>query len=133
MYTTTIGFHNGDFEVEVVICDTSLTKEEADKVGETSLFDHAILLESALVLEGGGKFKAFPKDRMMDYQFRLCENRAQIHAENRVVEDSDYKHISWNEALAYLKRTFPGREVFELEPYYHGVYEGEFQANPQHS
>jgi len=126
MYITTIGFRNDNFEVEVAICDTSRTKEEADKVGKTSLFKRVFMLERVLLLDRKGAFKFISKDLTSKYQFRLYDNITQLQKENESAEKLNYKLISWNEAIWFLEKKFPNLEVFELESCYHRVYKGEF-------
>lgn len=117
-YFTTIGLHDGNFELEILVHSTAETKEESEKIGNSDQFNIGYLYEDKLVLKDG--ILTIKREEIDKYQFRLCRDWKPI------VSDKDYEDLTWDEAIKYLiqeeKRILP----FTLEAYYFA----NFVSNP---
>ncbi|NWO12696.1 hypothetical protein [Virgibacillus sp.] len=119
-YFTTVGLHDGDLEMEILInsiADTN-TKEKAEEIATDRKFDIGYLYEDKLVFKGG--ILTIKKGDTDKYQFKLLKEW------KPVVNNEDMKNITWEKALKYLTRegrtegkTFP----FALESLYYGIYD----------
>lgn len=112
-YFTTVGLHDGNFEMEILVHSSAETKEEAEKIGNSDRFHIGYLHEDKLIIKG--QELVIKKEEMDKYQFRVCREW------KPVVSGEDYEDITWDEAIKYLveeeKRTLP----FSLESYYYSV------------
>ncbi|MCZ1269055.1 MULTISPECIES: hypothetical protein [Paenibacillus] len=109
-YYLTIGFHDGDFEVEVLV-EENIENEQAEARGNSSFYHRAHLHDTKIVINEN--FTIY-KDDLEKYQFRVCRVKKSI------VSLSDYEPLTWEEALEYLSSE--GIQLpFSLESYYYGV------------
>lgn len=112
-FLTSIGYHDGNFEVEIVAPIHSKTKKEAESVGSDSALHIALLDNEKIVIN---KDLIIRKEDRSKYQFRVYRGEWKP-----MVSYKDYEPISWEEAIEYLVSNnvaFP----FKLESYYFGVY-----------
>jgi len=112
-YYTTVGLHDGNFEVEILVHSSVETIEQSEKIGKSDEFHIGYLYEDKLVIKGNKL--TIKKEETDKYQFRVCK------VWKPIVSDEDYESLTWDEAIKYLieqeKRTLP----FTLESYYYGV------------
>lgn len=113
-YLTTVGLHDGNFEMEILVHSSAETKEEAEKIGNSGKFHIGYLYDDKLIIKG--EILTIKREETDKYQFRVCREW------KPVVSDEDYEDLTWDEAIKYLieeeKRTLP----FTLESYYFGTY-----------
>ncbi len=114
-YFTTVGLHDGNFELEILIHSSATTKEEAEKIGGSDKFHIGYLYNDKLIIKG--ETLTINRDQTDKYQFRVCREW------KPVVSYDDYEDLSWDEAIKYLieeeKKSLP----FTLESYYFGTYD----------
>lgn len=114
-YFTTIGLHDGYFEMEILVDSSAETKEQSKKLGNSDKFHIGYLYEDKLVIKG--EILTIKKEETDKYQFRVCKEWKPI------VSDEDYEDLTWDEAVKYLmeeeNRTLP----FMLESYFFGTFE----------
>ena len=114
-YFTTVGLHDGKFEMEILVHSSAETKEEAEKIGNSGKFHIGYLYEDKLVIKG--ETLTITREQTDKYQFRVCREW------KAVVSDEDYEDFTWDEAIKYLieeeNRTLP----FTLESYYFYAYQ----------
>ena len=113
-YFTTVGLHDGNFEMEILVDSSAETKEKAEEIGNSDKFHTAYLYEDRLVIKE--EIMTIKKEQKEKYQFRVCKEW------KLVVSDEDYEDLTWDEAIKYLieeeNRTLP----FILESYYFGTF-----------
>ncbi|OTX28531.1 hypothetical protein BK717_28460 [Bacillus thuringiensis serovar malayensis] len=109
-YFTTVGLHDGFFEMEILVHSSAETKEEAEKIGNSDKFHIGYLYDDKLVMKG--ETLTIKREQTDKYQFRVCRERKPF------VSHEDYEDLTWDEAIKYLieeeNRTLP----FMLESYY---------------
>lgn len=114
-YYTTVGLHDGHFEMEILVDSSAETKKEGEKIGNSGKFHIGYLYEDKLVIKEENL--TIKREQTDKYQFRVCRES------KLVVNHEDYEDITWDEAIKYLieveNRTLP----FTLESYYFGVFE----------
>lgn len=114
-YFTTVGLHDGYFEMEILVHSSAESIEEVQAIGNSDEFHIGYLFADKLVMKGSAL--AITKDETDKYQFRICREW------KPVVSREDYENITWDEAVRYLveeeNRTLP----FSLESNYYGKYE----------
>ncbi|MGR9635253.1 hypothetical protein ACU82A_30140 [Bacillus cereus] len=112
---TTVGLHDANFEMEILVHSFAETKEEAEKIGNSDKFNIGYLYEDKLVMKG--ETLTIKREQTDKYQFRICREMKPF------VNHEDYEDITWDEAIKYLieeeNRTLP----FTLESYYYATYE----------
>ncbi|MBE7117230.1 hypothetical protein [Bacillus paranthracis] len=113
-YCTSIGYHFGNLEVEIVIDTNYQTKEEAEKLENNTSLHQAKLDKEKLVINDS---IVINKDDIDRYQFRLCK------VCNPIISATDFEAVSWDEAIQYLSRE-SGFNMFNLESYYFEVHKG---------
>jgi len=126
-FRTTIAYHDAFFEVELVLPYTFATKSEAEKVGNgPSLTDAMLHPDKIVVGKGKERFTINKQDTSL-YQFRVCPlSQEELERKALMVSYEDYDNISWEEAVAYLYKTYEHAPLpFSLESYYYAVYENE--------
>ena len=123
-YLSTVGYHDGELEVEVVIADNLKSLEEAKSVGASSPLNLAVFKEDTLVIGKGEHAIVISKEATNLYQFRLCRRMDELIKAKKGVTEEDYENISWDEAAHYVKtETRKCTLPFSLESYYYGFYE----------
>ncbi|AFU17189.1 hypothetical protein MC28_D140 (plasmid) [Bacillus thuringiensis MC28] len=109
-YFTTVGLHDGFFEMEILVHSSAETKEESEKIGNSDKFYIGYLYDNKLVMKG--ETLTIKREQADKYQFRVCRERKPF------VSHEDYEDLTWDEAIKYLieeeNRTLP----FMLESYY---------------
>lgn len=109
-YFTTVGLHDGFFEMEILVHSLAETKEESEKIGNSDKFYIGYLYDNKLVIKGENL--TIKREQTDKYQFRVCREW------KPVVSEEDYEDLTWDEAIKYLieeeNRTLP----FTLESYY---------------
>ncbi|MEB9857260.1 hypothetical protein P4K23_28090 [Bacillus cereus] len=114
-YFTTVGLHDANFEMEILVHSFAETKEESEKMGNSDKFNIGYLYDDKLVMKG--ETLTIKREQTDKYQFRICRELKPI------VSHEDYEDITWDEAIKYLteeeNRTLP----FPLESYYYATYE----------
>ncbi|AYK68287.1 hypothetical protein D9C11_23505 (plasmid) [Bacillus subtilis subsp. subtilis] len=114
-YFTTIGLHDGEFEMQILV-SSSVTKKKAEKVGNSGSFHIGYLYDDKLIMKG--ETLTISKEETDKYQFRVCRDESKL-----MLRPEDYECLTWEEAIKYLieerKVTLP----FTLESYYYGVHE----------
>ncbi|MEJ9126981.1 hypothetical protein P4I92_25385 [Bacillus cereus] len=113
-YCTSIGYHIGNLEVEIVIDTNYQTKEEAEKLENNTSLHQANLDKEKLVINDS---IIINKDYIDRYQFRLCK------VCNPIISATDFEAVSWDEAIQYLSKK-SGFNMFNLESYYFEVHKG---------
>ncbi|BCC21343.1 hypothetical protein BC30090_p232 (plasmid) [Bacillus cereus] len=113
-YCTSIGYHIGNLEVEIVIDTNYQTKEEAEKLENNTSLHQAKLDKEKLVINDS---IIINKDDIDRYQFRLCK------VWNPIISATDFVAVSWDEAIQYLSKE-SGFNMFNLESYYFEVHKG---------
>ncbi|WP_324655057.1 hypothetical protein [Bacillus paranthracis] len=113
-YCTSIGYHFGNLEVEIVIDTNYQTKEEAEKLENNTSLHQAKLDKEKLVINDS---IVINKDDIDRYQFRLCK------VCNPIISATDFEAVSWDEAIQYLSKE-SGFNMFNLESYYFEVHKG---------
>lgn len=113
-YFTTVGLHNGDFEMEILV-HSSETREQSERIKNSDEFHIGYLYEDKLVIKGNKLI--IRKEEIDKYQFRVCKIWKPI------VSSEDFQDFTWDEAIEYLieqeKRTLP----FTLESLFFGAFE----------
>lgn len=114
-YFTTVGLHDGYFEMEILVHSSAKTKEEAAKIGNSDKFHIGYLYDDKLVIKGENL--TIKREQTDKYQFRVCREWKPL------VSHEDYEDLTWDEAIKYLineeKRSLP----FTLESYSFGTFE----------
>lgn len=114
-YFTTVGLHDGNFEMEILVHLSAKTKEEAEIIGNSDKFHIGYLYDDKLVIKG--EILTIKKEETDKYQIRVCKEW------KPVVSHEDYKELTWDEAIKYLieedNRTLP----LTLESYYYGTFD----------
>lgn len=114
-YFTTVGLHDANFEMEILVHSFAETKEESEKIGNSDKFHIGYLYDDKLVMKG--ETLTIKREQTDKYQFRVCREL------KPVVSHEDYEDITWDEAIKYLieeeNKTLP----FTLESYYYATYE----------
>ncbi|MED0649893.1 hypothetical protein P9246_10830 [Aeribacillus pallidus] len=115
-YFITVGLHNGNFEMEILVSVSSTkTKEEAEKIGNSDKFHIGYLYDDKLVIKGENL--TIKREQTDKYQFRVCRECKPL------VSHEDYEDLTWDEAIKYLideeNRSLP----ITLESYYFGTFE----------
>lgn len=125
-FLTTIGYHDGFFEVEVVVYQNSNARDEAVKIGNSNDLNLAILSEDKLTIGKNDKKIIITKQDDHLYQFKVCRlTEDEIQNQNHIVSPEDYVNISWDEALHYLDENYAFTFPYSLEGYYYAIYENE--------
>jgi len=122
-YLSTIGYHDGEFEVEIVIAADLPSLEEAKRIGASSPLNHVIITDDSLLVGKGVNSFVVPKEATNLYQFRLCRKMDELIKAKKIVTEEDYENISWSEVAHYVKtKTSKNSFPFSLESYYYGFY-----------
>ncbi|PGK51758.1 hypothetical protein CN918_28620 [Priestia megaterium] len=123
-FITTIGYHDAYFEVEIVIPEKSATKIEAEKLGNDSKLNMAMLHNDKIVVGKGNKTFFINKQDTHLYQFRVCRLKEdEIQSKGNIVSHDDYESISWDEAISYFNLKYKNCSLpFPLESYFYVVY-----------
>lgn len=112
-YFTTVGLHDGNLEMEIVVGSIATTEEEAREIGNSKNFHIGILYKDRLMLKKDDL--VIRKDETEKYQFRVCR------VDKLMTSSEDYDDITWDEAVAYLVDEQHQHLPFPLESYYFGV------------
>ena len=123
-FVTTIGYHDAGFEVEIIVCKTSKSKDEAEKVGNRSTLDKAMLHTDKIIIGKGTDSIIIYKADKDSYQFKICPDIEET--KNKLLSDEDYERVSWDQAIQYFYKEYKHFSLpFSLEAHYYGVYENE--------
>ncbi|WP_337078810.1 hypothetical protein [Bacillus subtilis] len=124
-YFTTIGLHDGHFEMKILV-SSAVTNKEAEKIGKSNRFHIGYLYDDKLILKG--ETLRITKEETDKYQFRVCREDKYLSRVCRdesklMVSDEDYEDLSWEEAIKYLIEERKATLPFTLESVYYGVKE----------
>ncbi len=123
-FVTTIGYHDAGFEVEIIVCKTTRSKSEAEKIGNSSTLNRAILHTDKIVIGKGNHSIIINKADKDLYQFKVCRDTEET--KNKILSDEDYERISWDQAIKYFNEEYKNFSLpYSLESHYYGVYENE--------
>ncbi|ETT61320.1 hypothetical protein BSK66_27555 [Paenibacillus odorifer] len=114
-YFTTVGLHDGNFEMEILVHSSANSNEESKKIGNSGKFHIGYLYEDKLVVKG--ETLTIKKEETDKYQFRVCREW------KPVVSYEDYEDLTWDEAIRYLILEENKSLPFTLESYYYGTFE----------
>ncbi|PGK51711.1 hypothetical protein CN918_28385 [Priestia megaterium] len=99
-YVASHVFQYEDLEVEIVLAKLLKTRKEAELLAANPAIREVLLYPDKMVIGRGDNQWVIKKENKELYQFKLCENSNEI-----VRLDSDYKKITWNEAIHYILST----------------------------
>ncbi|MBY3621242.1 hypothetical protein HGO21_16955 [Acinetobacter sp. CUI P1] len=114
-FFTTVGLHDGNFEMEILVHSSANSNEESKKIGNSGKFNIGYLYEDKLVVKG--ETLTIKKEETDKYQFRVCREW------KPVVSYEDYEDLTWDEAIRYLIQEENRSLPFTLESYYYGTFE----------
>ncbi|KAB2429236.1 hypothetical protein F8168_14275 [Bacillus cereus] len=114
-YFITVGLHNGNFEMEILVYSFAETKEEAELIGNSDKFHIGYLYDDKFIIKG--ETLTIKREQTDKYQFRV--NREW----EPVASDEDYEDLTWDEAIKYLIEEENRKLPLTLESYYFRIFE----------
>ncbi|MCK2000165.1 hypothetical protein MZM54_02040 [[Brevibacterium] frigoritolerans] len=89
-------FQYEDLEVAIVVGKSIKTREEAERIANSSKVSFAKLYNDKIVIGKGEKYMVLHSEDKNLYQFSVCRDGDLCFR-----TDEDYEKISWKEAIAY--------------------------------
>ncbi|WP_110925969.1 hypothetical protein [Bacillus massiliglaciei] len=108
-YFTTVGMHDGFFEMEILVHLSAKDKKESKHIANNHQL--GTLYNDRFIFKGEDSL-IINREETEKYQFRVCREWKPI------VEDKDYDGLTWDEAIKYLVEENGIILPFTLESYY---------------